>query len=266
MGLSAMSKRIKMTMQPGEWRPIKELLERRYPHLPHATSAKLILMELSVNTSKSAPSGTRRHPEAPGGTASAYTGKKASDPDGLQANESGLGPRGTLGGPEPDLSLSPARARGTLQRKRERERSESVLGPDPAESTKPQKDRIADLLKALDWYGAAYAKGATAETFAETLIGAAPTVNIEAELYRASGWLEDNPQRRKARLQTFLLSWMGRAAKAAPGTAQAGPWRQVDRAPDYTLSPGRKGFHNPPPDDPIWDMGGDDVDLSVLED
>lgn len=63
-----MSKRLKLTFAPGEWRKVKALLKREYPYLPPTTSAKFILLQLSETKGPIEPKVTRSHPESPGVT------------------------------------------------------------------------------------------------------------------------------------------------------------------------------------------------------
>jgi hypothetical protein len=76
---------------------------------------------------------------------------------------------------------------------------------------------VADLLEQLPWFGAKLAKTSSTVKFAAQLLAAFPDVPLETELHKASGWLENHPQRRKKQLGAFLLSWMGNAGKGPKG-------------------------------------------------
>ncbi len=174
-----MAKRIKLTLQDGEWRPIKGLLKRRFPFLPYATAAKLILMQLAENKEPIDPTvtcGAFESPEVP-----------SSHPE------------------SPEVPC-PTHARARVHDDRQ---------TDIQKEDTSTEQRVSDLLKALPWYGATLPKDDTPEQRAATLIASNPKVDIPAELARASEWLHDNPRKRKKRLGSFLASWMARATSNA---------------------------------------------------
>jgi hypothetical protein len=208
-------RRVNLTFDADELQQVEQLARAWSKWLPTSTSVKQMLLALAENPtvlSDLVTSGNQREP----------------------AVTSGNHPQGGSGQGQ--------RARADV---RVDDVSQSVSEKGDERTNEPTPEQ---LLAELPWYGAKLSKASTPESFVQRIKGSCPSLTrerIAAELWAASGWLEDHPAARKQYLGRFLMAWMKRATNGFKGK----PKRRLKQA----------GFELPETTDNQWMEGTDNA-------